>query len=173
MLPAKSALNFNSTLRDNAMLDDVTGTRTVDREVVAFRVAGQDFCIDIMSVREIRGWTETTILPHAQRFVKGVINLRGSVVPVVDLSERLGLGMIEPGPRHVIIITVIGTQTVGLLAEVVSDILTVSDDSMQPVPDIASESARAYISGVVVAQEKMIRKIDLAKVLPANGKELA
>lgn len=155
------------------MLDDVSETRAIAREVVAFRVAGQDFCIDIMSVREIRGWTETTILPHAQRYVKGVINLRGSVVPVVDLSERLGLGMIEPGPRHVIIITVIGTQTIGLLAEVVSDILTVNDETMQPVPEIASESARAYISGMVVAHDKMIRKIDLAKVLPADGRELA
>lgn len=155
------------------MLDELTGTRTIDREVVAFRVAGQDFCIDIMSVREIRGWTETTILPHAQRYVKGVINLRGSVVPVVDLSERLGLGMIEPGPRHVIIITVIGTQTIGLLAEVVSDILTVNDDSMQPVPDIASESARAYISGVLITQDKMIRKIDLSRVLPPKGREIA
>jgi len=155
------------------MLDELTGTRTIDREVVAFRVAGQDFCIDIMSVREIRGWTETTILPHAQRYVKGVINLRGSVVPVVDLSERLGLGMIEPGPRHVIIITVIGTQTIGLLAEVVSDILTVNDDSMQPVPDIASESARAYISGVLITQDKMIRRIDLSRVLPPKGREPA
>ncbi|HHX90390.1 MAG TPA: chemotaxis protein CheW [Paracoccus sp.] len=155
------------------MLDAVSGSRAINREVVAFRVAGQDFCIDIMAVREIRGWTETTILPHAQRYVKGVINLRGSVVPVVDLSERLGLGMIEPGPRHVIIITVIDTQTIGLLAEVVSDILTVNDEAMQPVPEIASESARAYISGMVVAHDKMIRKIDLAKVLPAIGRELA
>lgn len=173
MQPGIPAVNLNSILQDKKMLDDVSGTHAVDREVVAFRVSGQDFCIDIMSVREIRGWTETTILPHAQRYVKGVINLRGSVVPVVDLSERLGLGIIEPGPRHVIIITVIGTQTVGLLAEVVSDILTVNDEAMQPVPEIASESARAYISGMVVAQEKMIRKIDLAKVLPGNGRELA
>lgn len=167
--------SVTSTLlqRGNTMLDEMTNTRSMDREVVAFRVAGQDFCIDIMSVREIRGWTETTILPHAQRYVKGVINLRGSVVPVVDLSERLGLGQIEPGPRHVIIITVIGSQTVGLLAEVVSDILTVNDNTMQPVPEIASESARAYISGVVVAEEKMIRKIDLARVLPTSGKEAA
>jgi len=151
------------------MLADVTGTRTIDREVVAFRVAGQDFCIDIMSVREIRGWTETTILPHAQRFVKGVINLRGSVVPVVDLSERLGLGMTDPGPRDVIIITVIGTQTIGLLAAVVLDILTVNDETLQPVPEIVAESARAYISGVVVIGDKMIRKIDLTRVLPASG----
>lgn len=154
------------------MLDN-TNPAEPGREAVAFRVAGQDFCIDIMSVREIRGWTETTMLPHAQRSVKGVINLRGSVVPVVDLSERLGLGTIQPGPRHVIIITVIGDQTVGLLAEVVSDILSVSDNALQPVPDIASESSRGYLSGVLVMGERMIRKIDLTRILPAPGRELA
>ncbi len=155
------------------MQDNNTGIRTNDREVVSFRVCGQDFCIDIMSVREIRGWTETTLLPHAQRYVKGVINLRGSVVPVIDLSERLGLGETDPGPRHVIIITVIGTQTVGLLADVVSDILTINEDMMQPVPEIVSESARAYISGVVVSADRMIRRVDLGRLLPPRGREAA
>lgn len=138
----------------------------VDQEVVAFRVAGQDFCFDIMSVREIRGWSETTILPHAQSFVKGVINLRGSVVPVVDLSERLGFGPTEPGPRHVIIIAVVNDQTVGLLADVVSDIVTVFEGGMHPVPDLAAATAGRFISGVVVVNRRMIRKLDLARVLP-------
>ena len=142
-------------------------------EVVAFRVSEQDFCIDIMSVREIRGWTETTILPHAQEYVKGVINLRGAVVPVVDLSARLGLGPLEPGPRHVIIITMIGRRTVGLLADVVSDILSVPENAMQPVPDIASESARAYVSGVIATDDRMMRKIDLSRILPAGQAEAA
>ena len=136
-----------------------------DLEVVAFRVSGQDFCFDLTSVREIRGWTETTVLPHAQPYVKGVINLRGSVVPVVDLSERLGLGTTEPGPRHVIIIAVIGAQTVGLLADVVSDILTVDDADLQPIPEIVDETVRSYISGVLIADDIMIRKLDLSRVL--------
>ncbi|MWD26481.1 chemotaxis protein CheW [Aquicoccus sp. SCR17] len=155
------------------MTDTTTRTSGKGREVVAFRVSGQDFCFDIMSVREIRGWTETTLLPHAQPYVKGVINLRGSVVPVVDLSERLGLGAIEPGPRHVIIITVIGSQTVGLLADVVSDILTVNEEDIQPVPEIAADEVKAYISGVVVVEGKMIRKMDLSRVLPTAIREVA
>ncbi|MCC5989064.1 MAG: chemotaxis protein CheW [Pararhodobacter sp.] len=155
------------------MKDTQTESTNRNGELVAFQVSGQDFCIDIMSVREIRGWTETTILPHAQDYVKGVINLRGAVVPVIDLSSRLGLGPTEPGPRHVIIITMIDGRTVGLLADVVSDILSVADAALQPVPDIASESARAYVSGVIATDQGMLRKIELARLLPASRPEVA
>lgn len=137
------------------------------REVVSFKVAEQDFCIDIGVVREIRGWTPTTVLPHAQDYVKGVVNLRGSVVAVVDLSARLGFGPTIPQARHIIIIVMIGNQTIGLLADVVSDILTIDDAAMRPVPDIASEVARDFISNVVTFEDgRMLRKIDLARVLP-------
>ncbi len=144
-----------------------------DQEVVAFRVAGQDFCFDIMSVREIRGWTETTTLPHAQSYVKGVINLRGSVVPVVDLSDRLGFGPTDPCARHVIIITVVDGQTIGLLADVVSDILSVSEAAMHAVPDMLSDQVKAFISGVVLVEERMIRRLDLSRVVPRAGMEAA
>ncbi|MEM6587127.1 MAG: chemotaxis protein CheW [Pseudomonadota bacterium] len=142
-------------------------------EVVAFRVAGQDFCFDLASVREIRGWTSTTALPHAQPFVKGVINLRGSVVPVIDLSQRLGFGMADPGARHVIIIAVIANQTVGLLAEVVSDILTVSEADLQPIPEIVDETVRKFISGVLIQEDKMIRRLELGMILDQEGQYAA
>jgi len=144
------------------------------REVVSFKVANQDFCIDIGVVREIRGWTPTTVLPHAQSYMKGVVNLRGSVVAVVDLSDRLGFGATEPTARHIIIIVMIGDQTIGLLADVVSDILTIDDSTMRSVPDIASEVARDFISSVVTFEDgRMLRKIDLSRVLPELGVELA
>ena len=147
--------------------------KSADQEVVAFRVANQDFCFDIMSVREIRGWTETTTLPHAQSYVKGVINLRGNVVPVVDLSDRLGFGPTDPSARHVIIIAVVAGQTIGLLADVVSDILSVRNDMLHPVPDMISDQVKAFISGVVLIEERMIRKLDLARVVPSAGLEAA
>ena len=143
------------------------------QEVVAFRVAGQDFCFDIMSVREIRGWTETTTLPHAQSYVKGVINLRGAVVPVVDLSDRLGFGPTEVCARHVIIITVVDGQTIGLLADVVSDILAVPEDAMHPVPEMVSDQVKAFISGVVLVEERMIRRLDLSSVVPSASRAAA
>lgn len=147
--------------------------QSTDQEVVAFRVAGQDFCFDIMSVREIRGWTETTTLPHAQTYVKGVINLRGSVVPVVDLSERLGFGPTDPCARHVIIITVVAGQTIGLLADVVSDILAVPEDAMHPVPEMVADQVKAFISGVVLVDDRMIRRLDLSRVVPSSRLDAA
>ncbi|MEQ9258179.1 MAG: chemotaxis protein CheW [Roseovarius sp.] len=152
------------------MKDAILENRKSYCEVVAFRVSDQDFCFDLTSVREIRGWTETTMLPHAQPYVKGVINLRGSVVPVVDLSERLGLGATEPGPRNVIIITVLGQRTVGLLADVVSDILTVSETDIQPIPDIIDDGVRRFISGVLLVEGRMIRKMDLEMIIPTDGR---
>lgn len=144
------------------------------REVVSFKVANQDFCIDIGVVREIRGWTKTTVLPHAQSYMKGVVNLRGSVVAVVDLSDRLGFGPTAPTARHIIMIVMIGDQTIGLLADVVSDILTIDDSTLRPVPNIASEVARDFISNVVTFEDgRMLRKVDLSRVLPSLGAELA
>jgi len=143
------------------------------RELVAFRVSGQDYCVDIMSVREIRGWTEVTSLPHAPEYVRGVINLRGSVVPIVDLSARLGLPPIEASGRNVIIITIIGPQVVGLLVEAVFDIVNVPASAIQETPDVASESVKTFIEGVVSAEDKMIRLIDLGRILPSGLKDVA
>ena len=142
-------------------------------EVVAFRIGGQDYCFDLTSVREIRGWTETTKLPHTQPYVQGVINLRGAVVPVIDLGERLGLPPTAPGPRHVVIIAVVGKQTVGLLADVVSDILTARESDLHAVPDVIDETVRNFIAGVLVLEGRMIRKLNLARLLPHQGQDAA
>lgn len=136
------------------------------RELVTFRVGDQDFCIDIMMVREIRGWTPATLLPHAPSYVLGVINLRGSVVPIVDLAARLGLAPSVPDPRHVIVIAVVGTQTVGFLVNAVSDIMGIDQADVQPTPDVTSEVTRAFIEGVIVTDERMLRVIDIKTVLP-------
>ncbi|MDA9019801.1 chemotaxis protein CheW [Flavimaricola sp.] len=141
------------------------------RELVTFRVDEQDFCVDIMAVREIRGWTPATILPHAPPYVLGVINLRGTVVPIVDLASRLGLPPSVPDPRHVIVIAVVGPQTVGFLVSAVSDIMSVSRQSIQPTPDITSESTRAFIEGVIATEQRMLRVIDIKAVLPPAFKE--
>lgn len=136
-------------------------------DVVAFKLADQDFCIDIGLVREIRGWAPTTVLPHAPDYVKGVINLRGAVVTVVDLSERLGFGPADPTPRHVVIIAMHSGRVVGLLADLVSDIVTVTDEDIQPVPDIASDPSREFITGMITFDDgRILRKVDLAQVLP-------
>lgn len=136
------------------------------RELIAFRIGEQEFCVDIRAVREIRGWTPATPLPQSPAYVRGVINLRGAVLPIVDLSARLGLGTSKPTPRHVIIVARVGLRTVGLLVEAVSDILTFSEDLIQPTPDVACDTVRAFVKGIIAVDGRMISLIAMDGLLP-------
>jgi purine-binding chemotaxis protein CheW len=143
------------------------------RELISFRIGAQEFCVDIMEVREIRGWTPATALPQAPPFVRGVINLRGAVLPIVDLGARLGLGAADPTARHVIIVAQVQNQVVGLLVDAVSDILTVTDDMIQPTPDVASEMVRTFVRGLLAIDGRMVSFISLDRVLPDRELEHA
>jgi len=143
------------------------------RELMAFRIGAQEFCVDIMAVREIRGFTPATPLPQSPGYVRGVINLRGAVLPIIDLSARLGFGTSETSARHVIMVVQVGQQAIGLLVDAVSDILTVSGDAVQPTPDVASEMAKSFVRGVLAIDGRMISLITLDNVLPALESEAA
>lgn len=108
-------------------MDEPQADKTQRRELIAFRIGAQEFCVDIMSVREIRGFTPATVLPRAPSFVRGVINLRGAVLPIVDLAARLGFPATDPTVRHVIMVVQVERQVVGLLVDAVLDILTVAN----------------------------------------------
>lgn len=131
------------------------------RELIAFRIGDQEFCVNIMSVREIRGWSPATPLPHAPNYVLGVINLRGAVLPIIDLSLRLGMKPADPTARHVIIVAQVKSRVVGLLVEAVSDILTVTDENIQPTPEVSSDLERQYARGILAIDKRMICLIEL------------
>jgi len=102
-----------------------------------------------------------------------VINLRGAVLPIVDLAARLGLASNEPTARHVIIVTQIGDRTAGILVDAVSDILSTDERSVQPTPDVASSMARSFVRGVMALDGRMINIITLENMLPAADLEAA
>ncbi len=139
------------------------------REMITFLVGAQEFCIDVMSVREIRVWTPATPIAHAPSYVAGVINLRGTVLPIIDFAARLGFPPAEPTTRHAILVAQIGQQTVGLLVEGVSEILTITQDLIQPTPDVASEIAREFVSGIVATQNRMISLVALDGLISRPG----
>jgi purine-binding chemotaxis protein CheW len=142
-------------------------------ELISFRIGEQEFCVDIMAVREIRGWTPATPVPHSPRFVRGVINLRGAVLPVIDLADRLGLGTAVETARHVIIVVQIGTRIVGLLVDAVCDILSTADHTVQRTPDLAGDQMQSFVKGLIALEGRMISLIDLGLVLDANQAEAA
>lgn len=144
-----------------------------DIELLSFRVGEHEYSVNIMSVREIRGWTRATSLPHAPTYVHGVINLRGTVLPVVDLARRLGLDSEEPSERSVIIVVDFEGRTVGVRVDAVSDILSVSSDVMQPPPEMLAEGTERFVRGLIVIEDRMVRVLDLEAVLPPESEAAA
>jgi len=143
------------------------------RKLIAFRIGEQEFCVDIMSVREIRGWTPATGMPHAPPYVLGIVNLRGAVLPIVDLSARLGMKKAEPTARHVIIVAEIKRRMVGLLVDAVSDILTITDDNIQPTPEVSSDLQRQFARGILAIDRRMICVVELEALFPEDESEAA
>lgn len=141
---------------------------TAANKLVAFHIGTQEFCIDVMSVREIRSWSSATPLPQAPRYVRGVIDLRGTVLPIVDLAARLGFGPAEPTARHTIMVVQCRYQAVGLLVEGVSDIFAVTDERVQPTPDIAAQAAKQLVRGVIAMDGRMISMIVLDCIVPLD-----
>src|ERR1700754_1294686 len=135
------------------------------RQFITFRSGDQEFGADIMAIREIRGWTETTPLPHAPDYVRGVINLRGVVLPVVDLKARLGRERTDANPKHVIIVVQTVERTIGLLVDAVSDILTVAAGEIQPTPELARETQTAFVDGIAVLSERMVTILSMERLI--------
>lgn len=148
-------------------------TAQEELELLTFRTADHEYSVDIMAVREIRGWTRATSLPHAPDYVRGVINLRGTVLPVVDLSMRLGLETEEPIDRNVIIVVDIMGRTVGLRVDAVSDILSVPRSSLQAPPGMAADEDNSFVSALTIIDGRMVRVLDLPAVLPPGTEAAA
>ena len=148
------------------MTEHATATGAERRELISFRVGDQEYCVDIMAVREIRGWSPATTLPQSPGFMRGVINLRGAVLPIMDLACRLNMPVLEPTVRSVFIVVKAADRTVGLLVDAVSDILSVNDDMIQPTPDVACDAVRSFVRGIISIEGRMISEISLDRILP-------
>lgn len=155
------------------MTDTQEKIQTAEIELLTFQVGRQEYAIDIMSVREIRGWSKATPLPHAPDFVRGVINLRGTVLTIVDLADRLGMGRTETSERNVIIVVHTGKETVGLLVDAVSDILAINKDELQAPPEMSADNNQTFVNALMIADERMIRILALAAALPTESMEVA
>ena len=138
-------------------------------EYVTLIAGGQSFCIEITQIREIRRWTPVTILPHSPNHVLGVINLRGAVIPIIDLAAKLGFAPISPTERHVIIIVAIADRIIGLLVESVSEILGVKTSMVKETPRSPEDESIKAIAGIIPQEEDMTKIINLGSLLPANG----
>lgn len=144
------------------------------RQLITFQIGQQYLGVDIMAIREIRAWTPTTLLPHVPEHVRGVVNLRGTVLPVIDLAARLGWGLTQPTARHVIIVVRIGGQLQGLIVDSVNDIVSIDDADMQPPPSVGESVMVSYLEGIASVDDRMVMVLALDHLsLELHGVDLA
>ncbi|MFA7586550.1 MAG: chemotaxis protein CheW [Novosphingobium sp.] len=134
----------------------------MQREFITFEVNGQTFGFDIMAILEIRAWTAPARLPHVPPYVAGVINLRGTILPVIDLAVRFGWPGAEATARHAMIVTQVNGQARGLIVDSVSDIVTIESDAMQSSPQMADERIVSFLEGVAAIDDMLVMVLDLA-----------
>ncbi len=134
-------------------------------QFISFAIGDDQYVGDIMAVRLIKGWSDITRLPKQPEYVRGVLNLRGAIVPIVDLRCRFGQGLTETTPLHIMIIVQIDGRQVGLIGDRVLDIVSVEANQIQPVPRTAQAESTDFLSGLVTHDNTMIALIDLPNLL--------
>ena len=138
-------------------------------QFISFAIGDDQYGVDIMAVREIKGWTDITHLPKQPEYVRGVLNLRGAIVPIIDLRCRFGQGLTETTPLHIMIVVQIDGRQVGLIGDRVLDIVSVDAADIQQVPRTARGAATDFLSGLVTNDNTMIALIDLPNLLATQA----
>ena len=131
------------------------------RELISFEVAGQLFGIDITAIREIRAWSPLTRVPGVPPYVAGMANLRGSILPVIDLAARLGWEPTVPSERHAIIVVQIAGKSAGLIVESVSDLVDLREDTLQRPPSLDDSQESTFIEGLAPIGDRMVLVLNL------------
>ncbi len=138
------------------------------RQFISFTIGDEEYGVDIMAIREIKGWTATTELPNTPPYVRGVINLRGAIVPIFDLRTRFGGGVTTASARHVIMVVSVRARVVGILVDAVADIITITAGNIQPVPELERKTDSTFLSGLVTVEGRMVALLDLDSLFDAE-----
>ena len=133
-------------------------------EVLAFRLGNEEFGIDIQAVRELRGYSAVTRLAEAPPYLKGVVNLRGVIVPIVDLRIKLGIGEGAYNAFTVVVVLAIGEQQVGIVVDSVTDVLSLTAEQIKPPPS-GPDFGNAYVTGIATVEQRMLQLADLSLLL--------
>ena len=138
------------------------------REYLVFSLGNEEYAIDILKAQEIRGYENVTRIASAPPFIKGVTNLRGVIVPIVDLRIKFNLDSVEYGPQTVVIVVNVDSRIVGVVVDGVSDVVTLTADQIKPAPEFSLSLSSDYLSGLASIGERMVVLVDIDKLLTSE-----
>jgi purine-binding chemotaxis protein CheW len=153
-------------------MSDNAVSGTLQSQYLTVQLADEEYGIDILAVREIRGWTPVTRIPQSPPYVLGVLNLRGAIVPVLDLRLRFGLQREAYDATTVTVIITVAERLFGVVVDGVSDVLDVAATDVQPVPDMGTTVDTEYLKGLTSADEKMVLLLDVDRLLQPQDAQM-
>ena len=155
------------------MITETTTTSTAaGGEFLTFTLGTEEYGMDILKVQEIRGYDAVTAIANTPAFIKGVINLRGIIVPIVDLRIKFNLGSVTYNELTVVIILNLGTRVVGVVVDSVSDVLTLTQDQIKSAPALSTSLDTRYITGLGTIDQRMLILVDIEKLMSSKDMEL-
>ena len=152
--------------------DAQRGTAEQLREFLSFRLGAEEYGIEILKVQEIRGWEQPTAIANTPAFIKGVINLRGIIVPIVDLRLKFNLGEAKYDDFTVVIILSVAKRVVGAVVDAVSDVLTLSPGQIKPAPEFSAALETQFITGLGTIDDRMLILLDIEKLMASRDMQL-
>jgi len=139
------------------------------QQFLTFRVGAEEYGVGIMAVREVKGWSSTTRLPNTPEYLRGVLNLRGSIIPIFDLRARFGGPLTEATDKHVIVILNVDSRTIGLLVDSVSDILTVESCEIRSAPASHDTADSRFIAGLIGIESRMVVLLHIPRLVDISA----
>ena len=139
-----------------------------NREFLVFSLGDEEYAIDILKVQEIRGYENVTRIANAPDFIKGVTNLRGVIVPIVDLRIKFHLDNVEYGGQTVVIVVNVADRIVGIVVDGVSDVMTLTPDQLKPAPEFGVTLSSDFLSGLGSLDDRMLVLVDIDKLLTSE-----
>jgi len=152
--------------------DSSLGSQSRANEFLTFTLGKEEYGIDILRVQEIRGYDAVTTLANMPEFIKGVINLRGIIVPIVDMRIKFNLGHADYNELTVVIILNVANRVVGMVVDGVSDVITLNADQVKPSPEFGSTLDTKYVTGIGTVDDRMLILVDIEKLMTSSDMDL-
>ncbi len=151
----------------NPHVDD-TQSSASPREFLTFRLGDEHYALDILTVKEIRGYESVTRIANAPAFIKGVINLRGEIVPIVDLRIKFNLGEVHYDEFTIVIVLHVHNRILGIVVDSVSDVVALDTEQMRPPPEFGVAFDSRYLLGLAMVNEQMIILVDISRLVSSD-----
>jgi len=142
-----------------------TSANEDERQYLTFQLGDEFYGVNILKVQEIKGYTDVTRIPNTPDYMKGVLNLRGTIVPIINLRMKFGMEQIDHTSFTVIVVVVVQERVMGMIVDAVSDVLTMGPDNMKPAPELGTNVDTSFIDGIATMADQLVTLLDLDRVL--------